>query len=136
MKNVVMMALGRIKTGKSSLLNALLCLSRFKHDESCHFTIGTSVTSMTKEIDFYAGPWLSGRGDYKGGVTLYDTPGYSFSDKQDCQALEDIAHVIKEHQNGHFSTFIIVIKSTDIFDSQEGAYSAANLEFKGGGHFT
>jgi len=116
---VVMMAIGRTGAGKSSLLNTLLCPTRLAFDEEdCHFETDDRTTSVTTKISYMTGPWLNNTGEFKGNVTLYDSPGFLDTRGNDPSILENIANTVEQHEKGYFSTFIYIHKATDRADSQ------------------
>ena len=57
------MAIGPTGTGKSSLLNALLCPKfRFEHFGDCHFRTGYGLQTVNAEIEWRKGKWLGDEG--------------------------------------------------------------------------
>ena len=70
------MAIGPTGTGKSSLLNSLLCPKfRFEKLEDCHFRTGSGLESVTAEIEWKKGKWLGDEGMNNITLVAYDTPG-------------------------------------------------------------
>ena len=75
-ETIVAMAIGPTGTGKSSLLNVLLCPKfRYEEDEDCHFLTGSGLQSVTAEIEWRKGKWLGDEGTENVDFVAYDTPG-------------------------------------------------------------
>ena len=106
-----MMVVGPSGVGKSSLLNSLLCPTKWTTDlEDCHFETGDFVGSLTREIKQISGPWLGNTESPL--VKVFDTPGFGDSEAQDAASLEAIVDVIN---NDSVNAILLVFKATDRF---------------------
>ena len=112
-----MIAVGATGTGKSTLLNALLCPSmRTNKYEDCFFRTDNSAKSVTKKIKYESGPWLGDSGTAQRMVKLYDTPGLGDSGGDDSGTLTGIVDRITS-SGAEIRTILLVFKATDRFSS-------------------
>ena len=118
-----MMAIGDTGSGKSSLLNALLCPKKLYYEyEDCYFQTGSSLETGNSSIVSQTGPWLDNLGEYIGKVTLYDTPGILDQTGADVnnETLRQIARntykkiftIVLFHENGFWVISVIRDRKT------------------------
>ena len=105
--------------GKSSLLNALLCPTKYTHDdEDCHFETGNGVNSVTSNIEWREGRWLGDEGALNTILVAYDTPGLGDTFGKDPKTLKEIAETIETFEKGHINAFLFTVKAEERFDQR------------------
>ena len=116
-ETIVAMAIGPTGTGKSSLLNSLLCPKfRFENFEDCHFRTGSGLASVTSEIEWRKGKWLGDEGNNDITLVAYDTPGLGDTDGRDPETLKGIAEEVEAMQNGPINVFLFAVKGSERFN--------------------
>ena len=116
-ETIVAMAIGPTGTGKSSLLNVLLCPKfRYEEDEDCHFLTGSGLQSVTAEIEWRKGKWLGDEGTNNIDLVAYDTPGLGDTAGRDPETLQGIAEEVEAKQNGPINVFLFAVKGAERFN--------------------
>jgi len=118
-EKIVVMAVGPTGVGKSSLLNALLCPTKYtEEDADCHFETGSGLNSVTRDIEWREGRWLGEEGVHNTTLVAYDTPGLGDTFGRDPETLKQIAETIEAHERGHLNAFLFTVKAEERFDQR------------------
>ena len=116
-ETIVAMAIGPTGTGKSSLLNVLLCPKfRYEEEGDCHFKSGSGLQSVTAEIKSKEGKWLGDEGMNNINLVAYDTPGLGDTGGRDPETLQGIAEEVEAKQNGPINVFLFAVKGAERFN--------------------